>query len=400
MPAQREASDSAAPMRVPGSLGKVARVLEQVEAIAERVGYPDSSMRHEFENFVMMILGTAYNYCFGSRADLPLFVPWGGMLYTWAAANPDDTYRFVAIDGRGTYRISGVKGSPKLATLMMRLSGPNTGQGPGPSLGEIDMTAIEADGDGRFSFLLSAERPPDGEEPWHALDPRTTSLFVRQVFTSESQRDGVWCIERLDTPAPDSVLSEARVRQNFAHYLGYVPAIIEFILKELKVLSEGPVNSFAPLRYAGSGGMPKQMYFTGFFDVAEDEALVIESPMPDQVEYVGVQLFDRMFNTLDFYAHQSSLNQDQFTRERDGSVRLFLAPRDPGFANWLDTGGATKGGIMWRWHTATSFPEPRMNRVKAADLVTLYPESAVINRMRRQAIVSERSRALQSRRRW
>jgi len=382
------------------TLRAIADLMGELEKLPDKVGYPAPQHRSEYDRFVMSILATAYNYCMGARTDLANVVPWGGLPYPWAAANPDDAYRFVAINGAGTYRVSGIRGEENHATMMMRPTGPNTGGGPGPSLGEIDLLDRPCDDEGRFCFLLCAEQPADDNGDWVRLDPRTTSLFCRQVMLDPAGRDTVWAIERLDASSVPCVPSREDTEAAFRNFVGYVPRIVEFNLVEAKRLTELPVNTLAPLRFSASGGMPAQMYFTGMFDVADDELLVLEAPAPEWFRYFGVQLFDRMYNTIDFVAHQSSLNNWQVEPDRDGRYRMFIALRDPGFRNWLDTGGMTYGGVMWRWHTAASFPEPEARRMTVAEAHRLFADSPKVTSDERVAALSARSQAFQARRRW
>jgi hypothetical protein len=380
-------------------LQSMSRLMSELDAMPEKIGYPPASIRHEYDRFISQILATAHSYCVAARHDLGNWVPWGGTVFTWAASNPDDAYRFVAVEGTGVYRISGTRGAEDHATLMMRPTGPNTGGGPGPSLGEVDLLAFPVDDQGRFSVILSAERPAAYEGDWVRLDPAATSLFCRQVTLDPAGPVGDWAIERLDRIGP-CVPSQEETERVLGNFLGYVPAIVEFNLRELKGLSEREVNTLAPLLFTKAGGMPAQVYHTGFFELAEDEVIVVESDMPDKMGYLGVQLFDRMYCTLDFIHHASSLNHKQAPPDSDGRMRMFLAPADPGFANWLDSGGLKEGGLMWRWHSASSYPDPVMTRMSLAEAQACYGLSPRVSAAERAEAMHRRSIAFQSRRRW
>jgi len=47
---------------------------------------------------------------------------------------------------------------------------------------------------------------------------------------------------------------------------------------------------------------------------------------------------------------------------------MLLAARNPGVANYLDTGGHTEGTMLLRWTRATTHPIPKCRVVKLADL--------------------------------
>jgi hypothetical protein len=393
---------AAAQAQAGGYLAPVVELLRSADALAEQIGYPPPELRGEYHRFVLMMLAGGYDNTFGMHVDQPLWVPYGGVLFPWAAANPDDIYLKAAIDGRGTYRLSGVKGTETLATLMMLRGGTTTGQAPGPSLGEIDMTQVETDKDRRFSLTLSAERPPGvPEKAWRRLDPLTTSILARGVITHPGQTDSIWCWERLDRPPASNLLTPEGLASDASHLATGVPAFIAFNLKTMKKFHDaGAVNGFVAERFSEQGGMPSQMYYHSLFEIAPDEALVIESALPEKVRYWGVQLFDQLYNTIDFYFHQSSLNDHQVRLDADGKARLVLSLTDPGVPNWLDPGGLKAGGMMWRWHTASSFPLPTVTKVKLAELRRRLPPTPVVTPAERRAAISERAVFYQSRRRW
>jgi hypothetical protein len=383
-----------------GSLEAVISALRSASDVARRVGYPADPDTANFHKLALMLLATSYNYCFATDANSPAWVPYGANLYPWAASNPDTVYRFAALDGRGVYRVAGRRGTETFATIMLRKGHANTGQGPGPTLGEIDLASFDVAPDGTFSVILSAEKPADHAGQWIRMDPRTTTAFVRQVLTRPSQRDSEFYLERLDQP-PATESDNKASQERLAHITGYFPAVLEFNLKSMRDLIEkGGKDRFVGESFAASGGMPAQMYFSHLFDIAEDEVVVIESEVPQSIKYWGVQVFDEFFNTTDFIYRQSSLNMDQAVRDADGKVRMFLSPHDPGLRNWLDTSGLRKGGVMWRWHTASSFPEPTVRVVKRSALAAGFRQSPRVSQDERGASLRARTAFFQGRKRW
>ncbi len=83
---------------------------------------------------------------------------------------------------------------------------------------------------------------------------------------------------------------------------------------------------------------PQIKWHQAYFDLADDEALVVEV-MPPECDYWMIALHNHWMETLDYVNHQSTLNCHSAQLEADGSVRFVVAPRDPGVANWLDTAG-------------------------------------------------------------
>ena len=93
---------------------------------------------------------------------------------------------------------------------------------------------------------------------------------------------------------------------------------------------------------------PQINWHQGYFELAEDEALVVEFTPPN-CEYWMIALHNHWMETLDYVHHQSTLNCHSAQLEADGSVRFVVAHRDPGVPNWLDTAGHQRGTVGVRW---------------------------------------------------
>ena len=48
----------------------------------------------------------------------------------------------------------------------------------------------------------------------------------------------------------------------------------------------------------------------------------------------------------------------------DGTVTLIVAPRDPGFGNWIDMAGHTRGVAMLGWIGAKEHPLPQTEVIR------------------------------------
>jgi hypothetical protein len=143
------------------------------------------------------------------------------------------------------------------------------------------------------------------------------------------------------------------------------------------------------------------MYFQSLFEFDADEVLILESDMPETVNYWSVQLLDPFYSAIDFTFHSSAYNGTQASLDSDGKARFVIATSDPGVPNWLDSAGWRRGGMFWRWHKASSFPEPRVLRVKAIDLRRHLPaDTPAIDASRRAQLRAARISHYQSRRRW
>lgn len=384
------------------AFASVGDVLAQADEVAARLGYPDPSMRQEYHRHVLMILAQAYTEIFSTRVENPDWMPHTGPLYPWGAPNQDANYAFAPIDPNGVYRVTGTKGTETVATIMYRKGGANTGQIHGAPVGEIDLRKVKTDADGRFSFLCSQTRPEGYDGEWYAIPPVITGFLLRHFILGPEQVEGTTTIERLDRAPMPTAPDEAETARLAGVLASFVAKNNEFMLTQVQGLRDrGFVHAFDGDHFPEAGGIPEQIYFQTLFELEEDEALILESELPRSVYYWGCQLFDALYSGIDYVFHQSALNCRDAVIDADGKVRFVVSIRDPGVANWLDTAGWKSGGIMWRWHTASSFPKPSVRKVKLAEVAGLLPaDTRRISEAERIEQRGERIRYFQSRRRW
>jgi hypothetical protein len=182
----------------------------------------------------------------------------------------------------------------------------------------------------------------------------------------------------------------------------FVSRLNEFLLGLVKKLGDdGYTNKFLADRFQGHGGIAAQMYFQSLFEFNADEVLILEAEMPATVNYWSAQVIDPFYSAIDFIFHSSAYNGRQARVDSDGKVRFVISVQDPGVPNWLDTAGWRRGAMFWRWHQASSFPEPRVLRVKATELFRHLPsDTPRVDAAQRQVSRSVRIAQYQSRRRW
>ncbi len=146
---------------------------------------------------------------------------------------------------------------------------------------------------------------------------------------------------------------------------------------------------------ARKGGSPDNLYSGGYFDLKDDEALLIELT-PVEAAYWAAQLGNIWFQSLDYQQAQTSLNSEQIVLDKDGKLRLIVAHQDPGYANWLDTNGRQEGVIYMRWNRAKTQPEAIATRVvKIAELEKYMPANAArVTAEARAQVMDKRYRAV------
>jgi Protein of unknown function (DUF1214) len=377
-----------------GSLQPIIDYLAHADAVADRLGYNDPALRPAYHQHVMTILASAHIQVFGTRVDAPDWVPYLPFYLPIGGPNADDCYRYVPIDARGTYRFHGIKGTGVLAVLTMKNGGARVGRpGPGKTLAEIDLNAVKTDADGSYEFLLSAERPAGQSGEWYAMHPETTQMMMRLRLKNPTQRDPTCLIERLDTAIGPSFPTAEEIAQRMNGLFRFASAQNEFMLNYLKVRRErGSDKGFIYDDQSNFGGLVTQKYLMYDFTLAEGEALILESEVPKSYRYWSVNLFDAHFNGIDYVMRQSALNDEQAHIDADGRVRCVISAVDPGIPNWLDTGGWPRGGVLWRWNNADSYPLPRVTRVALADLRAKLPsDTPVLSAAERRTALRKRS---------
>jgi hypothetical protein len=148
------------------------------------------------------------------------------------------------------------------------------------------------------------------------------------------------------------------------------------------------------------GGADNILYGGGWWNLAEDEALLIECD-PPSARYWSRQLSaSPWFESLDFANRVNSLTGHQIALDPDGRFRVVISQRDPGIQNWLDTEGRRDGLITYRWVFSSNAPVPRSRVVELAELWAHLPAGtrrfdAAARRdqiARRQAAVARRFR--------
>jgi hypothetical protein len=116
-----------------------------------------------------------------------------------------------------------------------------------------------------------------------------------------------------------------------------------------------------------AGGDPKIAYYHSYFELADDEALVVDL-QPPECEYWNFQLANYWLESLDFRYYQIHLNQHTATYKEDGSVRVVISNTDPGVPNWLNTTGHSTGTMCVRWLGAKEHPTPQVRLVKLSEV--------------------------------
>lgn len=362
----------------------------------------DPAYRADLYRQTMTSLSYACFMYFHADAEHPDWAPLWNPVYT-LQPNPDDIYVQSPIRGDLTYRVSGNRGTCKILsfTTQAALSG-TVDEMPSPSgHNELDTNDLYVGLGEDFEIIFSAARPAGYTGHWAPIDPSATGMFTRyRMYDWESETDPVLSIECLDPVPPKPRLPPEEILRRIRE-MAKLPARKTRLYFPMQngVKERVGFNVFEPVRYPGA--LVKQTYWPACFQMEEDEALIIETQIPDRAPYWNIQLNDPYFNALEYVYRLSSTNGAMAKLSSDGKFRGVIALTDPGVPNWLDPAGYTEGGIYGRWYDCDSEPVPMIKRVKLARLRDhLPPDTPVVAPGERDEELRRRVRACQRRRRW
>jgi len=321
--------------------------------------------------------------------------------------NPDDSYYLTPVDDDGIYKISGFRGTVRLIYFEVG-SGMTVPYGTGtlgPSKAVYDVDSLQQGEDGSIDVILSPQRPAGYEGDWWKLDSGSTYFIVRQrSYDWLSEVDGRFAIERLDLPAAKPRPTAQEMDVNLGSIAVWAETFARLSLdgpwvKHLRI--SGLVNNLKAKDYSAASGLGNQRYVEGLFELADDEALVIETNIPEDCSYWNFQLVDDFWRSIEWVHRQSSLNGFTARLDDDGKFRAVVSVQDPGVPNWLDTFGHNTGQIYGRWTNSASEIAPLVRKIKVADVRQYIPANTpVVTAQERDAAIRLRRKGAQLRRRW
>jgi hypothetical protein len=262
--------------------------------------------------------------------------------------NPDNHYLGSSLDGRYDYRIRGTRGEAKWISFNLFSGGGFGGGGPGTGA-TLHEEQMHIEPDGTFEVIIS---PREHAGNWLRSEADTRSIAIRQTFLDKGhQVHAEMTIERIDDDdTPELPLTPEELYHSLLYAGFYVKGVAQIGAEWAARQSQWP-NVFtdeAELAETDRFKDPQIKWHQGWFDLADDEMLVIEVT-PPACDYWMIALHNRWMETLDYVHHQATLNCRSTVLEPDGRVRFVVAHRDPGLPNWLDTAGHRHGTMGVRW---------------------------------------------------
>lgn len=376
--------------------------------------HDDPQLRAELLWFLYSEIGAGFMTVAYANDHHPDFFPcWGQVFNNGGNINPDGVYYLTPLDDKGVYKLSGFRGTTKIVDLQLG-DGSVFAHGKvnedfsfGPTFANYDLDYdVTVDENGWFEVILSPERPEGHTGDWWELPPKTNYMVVREfAYDWINEVDARIGIDRLDTPAA----KERRRPEEIKAMLERVPEFMHSSLKTLDVPIHADPGLGAPAMLHNlvkidytkdQGGRAGHWYLAGRFEIADDEALIIEL-QPGEARYWNVQVCNELSNTLDFMNRLVGINGFQAGADDEGVYRIAVCAQDPGVPNWLDTVGHRKGFLWGRMDSCENEDAPTVTKVKLSELRDHFPaDTRTVTPDERDAEIRRRRLGAQLRRRW
>jgi Bacterial Ig domain len=328
--------------------------------------------------------------------------------------NPDTIYRFVGVNNASSYVITGkFDGSLPADTNFSVLTGLS-----GATADNINGKDLVLNPDGSFTITVDSTPTAPGQTNHLYLPPGTSLITTRNTLSDWSTQEPMsLSILRVSGP-PNSLFSQVGgfaipgigplVSGNplLTSLVSLIPplpaprllqsvetAVIMLLLGiggEDKYMSVATKDATTGQTKApnvlsdpdhNASFLATQLQSVGYFQLADDEALVI-TINPGKARYFSVPVTNDWTITDNYWDQQTSLNVSQSEQNSDGATyTIVVSPTDPTVANWVSTGGLNQGTISIRFQdfdpNSTVDPTVSSQVVKLADLAGVLPAGTI-----------------------
>ncbi len=388
--------------------------MENLKGVADHLlatWRPDGASDAEVQDMnklALSILACGYLCHVYTDSRRPVFMPLWNYACNQGGPNPDYVYLNAEVDGAGVYELVGRRGTVRFVEItqsapgmMKSLKGVERQMKFAAITHDFDELTIAEDGS--FRVVLSAERPEGYTGDWWPLNPEAGKLLMRKCACDwNTEIDAQVAINRLDDGGED--MAPAEIARRFSEMGDWIKGMIDFDMELVRYYREHHgINVLLRSQWIQQGGglATKQAYYDGIHQIADDEALIVEFPVPKNCYYWQILVADDRFSTVDWVNRQSSLNDVQARIDPDGWFRGVVSKRDPGVHNWLDKADWPWGILQARFYKADDFPEATVSKVPVSEVLDRLPAGTpVLTTQEREAQLRHRRTGAQLRRIW
>jgi hypothetical protein len=332
------------------------RLIEGLRAAEERVRTIDPPLaepdRLDAYRWIFSLLAVGLDAHVWADTGRPTFVDIVGPHRKWGGDNVDAFYQLAPIDPARTYRVRCTPGDAVYLSLTV-YGGPDDGRYSERIVGTLNDRTMHRNPDGSFDLVVGPDEP-DVTTNWLRLEPDAVVALTRDYLADpRTGRRAVWTIETVDPP-PARHDDAADLARRFAATATWLAEQVQMCPVRVEPANE--VQEPYPVPTATFGwAAGDAAYAMGAFDLAPDQALVVEGRSPD-CAFWNLCLWNPLLHTYDPAYDRVTINGHQVVPEDDGSWRIVVAAADPGHPNWISTQGRTSGLLWFRWFLPAETP--------------------------------------------
>lgn len=274
------------------------------------------------------------------------------------ADNPDNYYLNAQIDGKNDYLISGNRNSIFYFGVFSQNGNYATTGGLAPC-GMIDDKELITEADGSFEISVSKERRGKN---WLKIEEDSSLIMIRQTFLKRQNEIPVEIhIKAINGPDKPELLSAAKIDNDLKTAGLFVGGASLLFSKWAKGFQKNTnqLPLFDPVVSNAAGGDKDITYYHSHWKLKDEECLVIEV-MPPLCLSWNFQLNNYWMESLDYRYHNICVSKGNAVFEKDGTIKVIVAHKDPHLPNWIETAGHTEGTMCWRWYKPVgNAPQPK-----------------------------------------
>ena len=289
----------------------------------------------------------------------------------WGIDNPDSIYRVIPIDGAARYVIRGRVAERRLVENYFTLWD--------DTMKTVDVLSghdLALNAGNEFEISVDAT-PANGRRNHIQSSPSAKEFYIRDVIYDWARdRANHLSIERLSGPPVGAPRSD---EEQVALTAGFMRRYAENTMRWNQQALGRPVNSFTfTIDRDTDGALRNQIYIMGKFELADDEALVLDVHLGGAKYFIAP--ITNIWGTTNEIVHRNgSLNSAQSKPNADGTYTFVVSVADPGVHNWIDPDGMREGLMTLRWaEFEGGRPSPQLGVqsriVKLAELPVSVPK--------------------------
>ena len=345
--------------------------LKELGQIIQREDAPQDAFTKTqgYRYLLRLVRGFAEGVFENGSPNFPVMSNMGNMV-KMGSDNPDNIYQGAQLNSEYEFRLSGNRGSVHYLGISAT-SGMYSNNNSMLTHGFIDSDHLEVDENGNFEIIISKKEYPGN---WLKMENDTSSLVVRQTLLDrENEVPATLSIERLGNEhlAPEPLTAET-LDMSLQRLTGTVSIVMDLFAGWSATMKD-TVNTLPPAdqEYCQSiGGDPNIFYFHSYWELEDDEVLVIHAPKIPECTTWNFQLNNYWLESMDYRFLNVTVNKHTAKYNDDGSVTLYICKEDPGIGNWMDTNGHNLGTMSWRWIGADEYPLLETKVLKKHELVS------------------------------